>query len=482
MEKNNIETRKINILFYFFSFFGLINIFIHLLSDVSSNIVIFLVIHYILLNALFLFSLALKKYYSLIFSLFVVSIILIVSFIHLDSPSVATIVFYLLIPVITSFFNENIFLVFTSAISLFLMNFFGLRYFIDTADNSFGIFDLLIYNFIFVTIFCFSFVQNKFHMNSLKKIEHSKLDLEMEKNITQEKNQSLLNAKDALKYFGENLYEKIDSTSENSNVVRDSLSDVSNSFNDLKKNLNRSISLSTDASFDFAHIYTYSQNAASLLSENNSLLSETKQKTDSLVDSIKKLSTNFNSTLKDSTSLEKQIQAIEYIIKSINEISIQINLLALNASIEAARAGEHGSGFKVVSQEIKKLAEKSRDSTKEISDILKSVEVFSFGVSKKVQLSKDEITSIKIFSENLQTTFNSFEGNNTTINSELTSIFSNIDNLQNTTRLILEDIIKIKTSYDNSLVEFDAVFAKFDQINNVIDAIKIEFSEMQSNI
>ena len=58
-------------------------------------------------------------------------------------------------------------------------------------------------------------------------------------------------------------------------------------------------------------------------------------------------------------------------LKVISEIASQTNLLALNASVEAARAGEHGKGFAVVATEVRKLAENSQKSAKEINEMAK---------------------------------------------------------------------------------------------------------------
>jgi len=72
--------------------------------------------------------------------------------------------------------------------------------------------------------------------------------------------------------------------------------------------------------------------------------------------------------------LSEQSQAIGQIMASVEDLAAQSNLLAVNAAIEAAKAGEHGKGFGVVAQEVKSLAEQSRQATNQVRTILGDIQ------------------------------------------------------------------------------------------------------------
>ena len=76
----------------------------------------------------------------------------------------------------------------------------------------------------------------------------------------------------------------------------------------------------------------------------------------------------------DIASLNDDMKEIRKILHAISSVAEQTNMLALNATIEAARAGEAGKGFSVVATEVKKLAEKSKESSEMINTIINSIQ------------------------------------------------------------------------------------------------------------
>ncbi|MGA3370275.1 MAG: methyl-accepting chemotaxis protein [Terracidiphilus sp.] len=116
------------------------------------------------------------------------------------------------------------------------------------------------------------------------------------------------------------------------------------------------------------------------------------QTVQSTVETIGELLKSNEETSSRIEELGRSSNAIGRIISVIDEIAGQTNLLALNAAIEAARAGEHGRGFAVVAGEVRRLAERTSEATKEIDKTVRSIQQ---GTSEAVEAMRSSMSHVQ---------------------------------------------------------------------------------------
>lgn len=113
----------------------------------------------------------------------------------------------------------------------------------------------------------------------------------------------------------------------------------------------------------------------------------------STADTMERIAASSSSAADKMRSLAQRSVEIGKVISVIQEISEQTNLLALNAAIESARAGEHGRGFAVVASEVRRLAERTKEATEEVSSTIRNVQVETQETLKFMDAGQAEVNS-----------------------------------------------------------------------------------------
>jgi methyl-accepting chemotaxis protein len=180
-------------------------------------------------------------------------------------------------------------------------------------------------------------------------------------------------------------------------------------------------------------------------------------------------------------TLDDKSKAIEGITETIKGITGQINLLSLNASIESARAGEAGKGFAVVADEIRKLAEQTAESTKNIEKVVKDVKSEITNIKNQVNISQSISKEAKVVSENTETAFKAIDGSVTKITEEIKVLINNIAIIDKSKVAVVNEINEISAIVEETastteeisatnqeqLSSFQHITASADEMKNV---------------
>ena len=184
-----------------------------------------------------------------------------------------------------------------------------------------------------------------------------------------------------------------------------------------------------------------------------------------LEDSVKNINLSFDNIRKKIQGLGTELSKISEITNVIKSISDQTNLLALNAAIEAARAGESGRGFSVVAEEIRKLAEQSKISSSNISDLISNISNDSDIVVKTSEEMNEKLNSQMQVIDKSMSSFKEIIENIEEIMPQITDVNSSIAIIKSDKESIIKNVEVAASLAEEVLASTEEITASSQDFN-----------------
>lgn len=173
--------------------------------------------------------------------------------------------------------------------------------------------------------------------------------------------------------------------------------------------------------------------------------------------------------------LDEQNKQISHIVATIKNISYQTNLLALNAAIEASRAGEHGKGFAVVSHEIRKLAESSKQSTEQIENILESIRAKTKEAAEQVLQGQQTVAESSTAVRTVGEVMRSLAVDSNKVERQSAEVHRSADDLHRQYNIIADQIVTIAGATEQNMASIQEMSASMTTQDNRLGDIAESF-------
>ena len=173
----------------------------------------------------------------------------------------------------------------------------------------------------------------------------------------------------------------------------DSVRQLSESAISQTQEINQALSSIDEINQSVETVANYAQKAAKIARHGSIQAKEGDLAMDATVNSIEKIRDTVANTSKKVKQLAESSQEIAQIVEIISGISEKTNLLAFNASVEAARAGEHGEGFRIVAEEVRRLADRITEATKDIQLLVNTIQQDTTLVLQGMETSTSEVVN-----------------------------------------------------------------------------------------